>query len=271
MHPMVKRLALLIFATSALLLVWSGSLYQGLILWMAGLFGVVWIDKRHIERRLSGILPKLYVCAKPEEYLEWLGDLEKEIVFRQLLKEKISVYKASGWLYQINRPHLEEVPMSDWKKEPVKLRDPLKIAEKHLLTPADRYRKELNQMYRLWIEGGGGFKDIKPVELKARIQEGENKIADDDPQKTVLLLIGKLIYSKWLLGHQYRKEAEQQLTELRETEVFNLMFGEVNYHLGQIEIQKKQKVKAEYYYRVAMNFADGTALEALMSTEKDRE
>lgn len=263
MHPMVKRLALAVFGISSLLLIWSGNLYQGLILWMLGLFGVVWTDKRHVERRLSSILPKLYVCAKPEEYLEWLDDLEKEIVFRQWLKEKIDVYRASGWLYQIHRPQLEKIPMADWEKEPAKLRDPLKIAEKHLLTAADYHRRDLNQLYRLWIEDSSSFKNINPQEIKERIRAGEDKISDRDPQKSVLMIIGKLIYAKWLLGHQYRKEAEQLLTELRETEVFNLMFGEVNYHLGQIEIQKKQKAKAEYYYRVAMNFADGTALEAL--------
>lgn len=263
MHPMVKRLALTVFGISSLLLIWSGNLYQGLILWMLGLFGVVWSDKRHIERRLSSILPKLYVCAKPEEYLEWLDGLEKEVVFRQLLREKLDVYRASGWLYQIGRPQLEKVPMVDWEKEPVKMRDPLKIAEKHLLTAADYHRRDLNQMYRLWIEGGNAFKAIKPADVKERIRSGEAKIPDENEQKPILILIGKLLYAKWLLGHQYRKEAEQLFTELRETEVFNLMFGEVNYHLGQIEIQKKQKVKADYYLRVAMNFADGTALEAL--------
>lgn len=266
---MVKRLALVTFGVSSLLLVWNGSWYQGLILWMVGLFGLIWIEKRHIERRLSSILPKLYVCAKPDEYLEWLDDLSKEIIFRQWLKEKVDVYRSSGWLYQIDRPNLENVFMTDWTKEPVKLRDPLKILEKHLLTPADYHRRDLNQLYRLWIEGGANFKAILPADLKERIQAGEAKIPETDPQKPILLLIGKLIYAKWLLGHQYRKEGEQRFTELRETEVFNLMFGEVNYHLGQIETQKKQNNKAQYFYRVALNFADGTALEALIPMEKD--
>ena len=83
----------------------------------------------------------------------------------------------------------------------------------------------------------------------------------------ILSLIGKLVIAKWALGHQQRSEAEKLLSELRETEVFNLMFGEVNWHLGQIEVQKKQKMKAEYYFKVAQNFADGTALEAEIPTE----
>ena len=107
MSPIVKKLTLGVFALSALLLVWGGSWYQGLLVWLVGLLGLIWLDKRHIERRLSTILPKLYVCAKPEEYLEWLGDLRRELLLKNLFAEKLEVYEMSGWLYEVGRPHLE--------------------------------------------------------------------------------------------------------------------------------------------------------------------
>lgn len=279
MSPMVKRITLVVFALAAILLVWGGSWYQGLLLWTAGLLGLIWVDKRHIERRLSSILPKLYVCAKPDEYLEWLEDLNKELLFRNFFEEKMDVYRASGWLYEVGRPHLEQVSVLNKvpEKKPLgilkpladetKSRDPLVNLQKWLLNPSDRQRKQLNDYYYLWIQGGEGFKKLKPAQVKTVILEGEAAISDSDAQKTILSLIGKLILAKWLLGQQQRQEAEQLLTELRETEVFNLMFGEVNYHLGQVEIQKKQKTKAAYFFRVALNFADGTALEAEIPIE----
>lgn len=267
MSPIIKKLTLGVFALSALLLVWGGSWYQGLLVWLVGLLGLIWLDKRHIERRLSTILPKLYVCAKPEEYLEWLGDLRRELLLKNLFAEKLEVYEMSGWLYEVGRPHLEAATHSDPLADEKSYRDPLKNLEKHLLSPADRHRRKLNAWYALWITGGEAFKAVKPQMVRENIEASLEKVPDSDPQKPILNLIGKLLIAKWALGHQQRLEAEKLLTELRETEVFNLMFGEVNWHLGQIEVQKKQKMKAEYYFKVAQNFADGTALEAEIPTE----
>lgn len=265
----VKRLTLFVFGVSALILVSGGNWYQGLLIWMAALLAVIWVEMKHIQLRLPSILPKLYVCAKPDEFLEWMEDLKKELLFKNFFQEKLDVYNASGFLYQVGRPHLS-LTEADWASghNPLqaekKLRDPLKILEKRLLTPADCQRRLLNDLYQIWIQGGEGFKQLKPAVVKQLIQDGEAKILDGDTQKTILILIGKMIIAKWFLGHQQRQEAEQLLTELRETEVFNLMFGEVNFHLGQIEIQKKQKIKAAYFLKVALNFADDTALESLI-------
>lgn len=263
----MKRLTLVVFAVAALVLVWGGQWYQGLILWIVGLLGLILLDKRHVERRLPSILPKLYVCAKPQEYLEWLDDLQKELLFRNLFQEKLDIYRMSGWLYEVNRPHLEgkspENPLADENKT----RDPLKNLEKWLISPSDRYRKQLNAWYHIWVVNGELLKETKPAALKELLEQEREKLPQLDTQETILALISKLIVGKWYLGNQQRQEAERIFSELRETEVFNLMFGEVNYHLGQIEVQKKQQAKALYYYRVAVNFADGTALEAMIPTE----
>lgn len=264
MSPNIKRLTLIVFALAALLLVWGGSWYQGLMLWVVGLFGLIWLDKRHIERRLESILPKLYVCAKPGEYLEWVEDLNGELVFKALFSDKLDIYRRSGWLYETGRPQVKPETLQPMKKPS---RDPLKQLEKQLITASDRQRTLLNQYYSLWLAGGEAFKNLKPAEVKEAVLLGEDRIPDSDPQKAILVLIGKLVVGKWFLGHQKLQEAERIFSELRETEVFNLMFGEVNYHLGQIETAKKQKSKAAYYYRVAVNFADGTALEADISKE----
>jgi hypothetical protein len=272
----VKRLTLFIFGVSALILVSGGNWYQGLLIWMAALLALVWVEMKHIQQRLPNILPKLYVCAKPDEFLQWMQDLKSELVFKNFFQEKLDVYNVSGFLYEVGRPNLSSLKVNETLVEtqwmsghnPLqaekKLRDPLKILEKHLLTPADCQRRLLNDLYQIWIQGGEGFKVLKPAVVKQLIHDGEAKILDADTQKTILNLIGKLIIAKWFLGHQQRQEAEQLLTELRETEVFNLMFGEVNFHLGQIEIQKKQKTKATYFFKVALNFADDTALESLI-------
>ncbi len=267
MSPNIKRLTLGVFGLAALLLVWGGNWYQGLAIWLIALLGLIWQDKRHIERRLASILPKLYVCAKPEEYLEWLEDLKKELLFKNLYAEKLDVYRLSGWLYETGRPHLEQVKPLDPLADEVRTRDPLKIMEKQLLSPADKHRRKLNAWYLIWVEGGESFKALKPQTVKDAIEKNLAHVPETDPQKPVLVLIGKLLIAKWALGHQQRSEAERLFTELRETEVFNLMFGEVNWHLGQIEVQKKQKAKAVYFFRVALNFADGTALEAEIPTE----
>lgn len=267
MSPNIKRLTLGVFGLAALLLVWGGNWYQGLAIWLVGLFGLIWQDKRQIEQRLASILPKLYVCAKPEEYLEWLESLKKELLFKNLYAEKLDVYRASGWLYEVGRPHLALLKPLDPLADEVRTRDPLKILEKQLLTPADRHRRKLNAWYGIWLTGGDVFKTIKPQVVKDAIEKELALVPDTDSQKPILTLIGKLIIAKWALGHQQRAEAERLFTELRETEVFNLMFGEVNWHLGQVEVQKKQKAKAAYFFRVALNFADGTALEAEIPTE----
>lgn len=268
----VKRLTLFVFGVSALILVSGGNWYQGLLIWMAALLALTWVELKHIQQRLPSILPKLYVCAKPDEFLEWMQDLKKELLFKNFYQEKLDIYNTSGFLYQVGRPNLS-LAEANWASghNPLqaekKIRDPLKILESYLLSPADRQRRVLNDLYQIWIQGGEGFKQLKPAVVKQLIRDGEAKISDQDTQKTILTIIGKLMIAKWFLGHQQRQEAEQLLTELRETEIFNLMFGEVNFHLGQIEIQKKQKTKATYFFKVALNFSVGTALEALIPTD----
>lgn len=268
MKKWVRQLALFIFMLSAGLQIWNGHWYQGLLIWLAALIGLVYMDKKIFETRIQSVLPKLYVCAKPEEYLEWLEDLRKELVFKNLFEDKIQIYRHSGWLYEMGRIHLTKT-VDPKQLEPKKVKgrfeDPMHRLEKLLLTPGNEYRLYLNTLYQLWAEGPESMKIVDYANLKEELAIRENKIPESDSEKDLLRIIGKLILSKWAYHAGKRLEAEKMLKELRETEVFNLMFGEVNYQLSLIEGHKKQKEQADYYKRVAINFADGTALESLIS------
>lgn len=270
MKKWVRQLALLVFMVSAGLQIWNGHWYLGLLLWLAALIGLVYMDKRIFETRIQSVLPKLYVCAKPEEYLEWLEDLRKELVFKNLFEEKIQIYRTSGWLYEMGRIHLPKaVDPKFFKEARVKGRfeDPMHRLEKLLISPGNRYRTYLNALYQLWIEGPEAMKIVGYSGLKEILNSKEAEIPESDPEKDILRIIGKLLLSKWAYDAGKRLEAEKMLKELRETEVFNLMFGEVNYQLSLIESHKKQKEQSDYYRRVAINFADGTALESLILNE----
>lgn len=267
MKKWVRQLALLIFGLSGVKLAMDGLWYQGLILWFVILIGVLLYEKRMIESQLSQVLPKLYVCAKPEEYSDWLNDLAKQLTLGGIFEEKLAIYRYSGWLYEMGRMHLpkkfEANPLQPIAKKG-RFSDPAKQFEKLLLTPADQYRKFLNDCYRLWVEGPESMKVLSRNDLEQAMAERELGIADTDPQKSILQIIAQLLLAKWALSEGKRQEAETKLSALRETEVFNLMFGEVNYHLAEVSLMKKQWQKADYFKRVAINFADGTALEKLI-------
>lgn len=109
------------------------------------------------------------------------------------------------------------------------------------------------------------MKVVARGDIESAMAEKEALISDADPQKSILQIIAKLILAKWSLAEGKRQEADSRLQALRETEVFNLMFGEVNYHLSEVSAMKKQWQQAQYYKRVAINFADGTALESLIT------
>lgn len=270
MKKWVRQLALLVFLVSAGLQVWSGHWYQGLLIWSVGLIGLVYLDKRIFESRVQSVLPKLYVCAKPEEYLEWLEDLHKEMVFKHLFDEKLKIYQYSGWLYEVGRPKLpkEVLKTMVWDAEKKgRFQDPAAKLEGLLLSPSNRYRSYLNGLYHLWINGPEAVKTLPFEDLKEKMTTMEAAISEQDKEKDILRLIGKLLLGKWAFTFSKQQEAERIFSELRETEVFNLMFGEVNYHLSLIEKKKKQWEKAAYYQRVAQNFADETALEVLIQSE----
>lgn len=268
MKKWVRQLALLIFGLSGVKLAIDGHWYQGLLLWAVALVGVLIYEKRMIESRLSQVLPKLYVCAKPEEYSDWLNDLAKSLTLSGIFEEKLAIYRYSGWLYEIGRPHLpkkyEPNPLVP-KQKKGRFNDPAKQFEKLLLNTADQYRAFLNDCYRLWIEGPQAMKAMTRGELEAAMAEKEAMIPDSHPQKSILQIIAQLLLAKWALAEGKRQEAETKLSALRETEVFNLMFGEVNLHLAEVSAMKKQWQQSDYYKRVAVNFADGTALEMLIT------
>lgn len=268
MKKWVRQLALLVFGLSGLKMAFDGHWYQGLLLWVVVMVGILIYEKRMIESQLSSVLPKLYVCAKPKEYGEWLNDLAKSLTFSGIFEDKLGIYRYSGWLYEVGRPHLPKKYPLDPLSLPVKkgrFNDPAKQFEKLLLSPADQYRQFLNDCYRLWVEGPEAMKAIVRPELEQAMAEREALIPDTDPQKSILQIKAQLLLAKWALAEGKRQEAEQKLSALRETEVFNLMFGEVNYHLSEVSTMKKQWQQAAYYKRVAENFADGTALETLMT------
>lgn len=268
MKKWVRQLALLVFGLSGIKMAFDGHWYQGLVLWAVVLAGILIYEKRMIESRLSQILPKLYVCAKPEEYEDWLNDLAKSLTLSGVFEEKLGIYRYSGWLYEVGRPHLPKKFLQDPLSPEIKkgrFNDPAKQFEKLLLSPADRYRKFLNDCYRLWAEGPEAMKVISRSALEEAMSSREAQIPDIHPQKSILQIQAQLILAKWALAEGKRQEAEQKLSALRETEVFNLMFGEVNYHLSEVSTMKKQWQQATYYKRVAENFADGTALETLMT------
>ncbi len=273
MKPWVKKLAIFIFGLSALKLVIDGHWYQGLVLWGLALFALVYYEKRLIERQVNQILPKLYVCAKPEEYLEWLDDLEKTLVLKPLFQEKLMVYRYSGWLYQVGRPLMSKTFSTDFfeeKKPKGRFEDPARQLEGKLLDRAERYRKFLNEAYRLYVEGNEAMRVISYEQLAEMMDQHEASIVEGHGQKQILSLIGHLLLAKWALSENKRALAEERLNKLRETEVFNLMFGEVNYHLSQVAYFKKQWEQSAYYLRVALNFADGTALETVIVSEMEK-
>lgn len=273
MKPWVKKLGVFIFGLSALKLAVDGHWYQGLVLWGLALFVLVYYEKRTIEQRVNQILPKLYVCAKPDEYLEWLDDLEKSLVLKTLFHEKLMVYRHSGWLYQVGRPLMPKTVREnvlEVVKPKSRFDDPARQLERKLLDRAEHYRAFLNDCYRLTVEGPEAMKQVSYERLKEEMALYEAPIQDGHGQRQILSIIANLLLAKWAMSENKRALAEETLKKLRETEVFNLMFGEVNYHLSQVEYLKKQWDRSEYYLRVALNFADETALESAIAAELDK-
>lgn len=277
--------ALGLMTLSALLLAFSGKLWMAFGLWLMVLYLIYKIERDTIKRTAFTYEAKLFFCMEPETYLMQIERTAEQLIFRHYWEPTLKILRNTVLLFKQDQPldHSLAQSIDSLNAEAFRgnLNWPLNtmtwLTERQLIngvwyllekkTPEDvQQAKQLLEMkgidwtptglfYQLnyYRHGVENQSDYKKKLLDQTINKGDVYPFNDE----FIWLWTLTAYAKISLESQNYEASLKLLHQLRESEPYNFLFGEINELLGDVYAQLNDGEKSILFYQTALNFSEG--------------